>query len=70
MIISDLSHFTEAAEAPGIVGGDIFSSPLVQYSVTNIRQYSQSLALATAILGNAKAKASAFNFAFNFDRFR
>jgi hypothetical protein len=61
MIISDLSHFVEVAKADNIVGGNIFQAPIVQYNVVTATQYGQSLAIATAVLGDAKARAAAIN---------
>ncbi len=61
MIISDLSHFVEVAKSANIVGGNIFQAPIVQYNVVTATQYGQSLAIATAVLGDAKAKAIAIN---------
>jgi hypothetical protein len=61
MIISNLSHFAEVAEADDITGGSIFQAPIVQYNVVTATQYGQSLAIATAVLGDAKARAIAIN---------
>jgi hypothetical protein len=61
MIISDLSHFVEVPKADNIVGGNIFQAPIVQYNVVTATQYGQSLAIATAVLGDAKARAAALN---------